>query len=212
MAARVDPLRRLCRDERAVAALEFAICAPLFIGLLLTGVDTARYIIAAKRLESVAATVGQMTSVSTTGQVSDTDLRFYRDSAMVIFPQLLSESYAAGISWTSDVGITISGITFTASGSTYTPHLTWSGGTAPRSCTVTMTAAADTASPSPSTLPTDVFGPTSIVVVDVTYSFHPLVAPGFMSTLPIKRSYYVSPRYVSSITYSGAASTFATSC
>ena len=205
-------LPRFGGDRRGVAALEFAIGAPMLIALLLLGVDVSRYIIATKRIENVAATIGQMISVSQTGTVSATDLQFFHDSAMVIFPQVLADSYAQQIAWGADIGITMSGVTFTQSGNTYVPHLVWTGGTMPRSCTVTMTAAPDTAAPSPSKLPADVFGPSMLVVVDVTYAFRPTIAPTFLSTIPIARSYYVAPRYVSSITYAGASGPVAANC
>ena len=200
------------RDRRGIAALEFAIGAPMMIVLLLAGVDTGRYVVATKRLDSVAATIGQMISVSQSGSVSNTDLQFFHDSAMVIFPQVLSDSHAQNIAWGNDIGITMTSVTFSKSGSTWVPAVLWTGGTNPRSCTTTLLSAPDTAAPSRLTLPTDVFGPTSLIVVDVTYSFRPTIAPAFLKTIPIARSYYLAPRYVSTIAYSGAAGTYATSC
>jgi hypothetical protein len=132
---------------------------------------------------------------------------------MVIFPQVLADAKQQNIAWGNDIGITMSGLSFTAVGNAYVPKMLWTGGTNPRSCLIPMLPAADTTAPTPSTLPMDVFGPGSLIVVDVTFSFRPTIAPFFMQTIPISRSYYVAPRYVTSINYAGSAgSTIASSC
>ncbi len=201
-------LRRLRGDERGVSALEFAFCAPVGIVLLLVGVDTTRYVFATRQIEDVAATIGQMISVNQVGSVNYVDLQFYHDSAMVTFPEVLSDSAQLAETWGSDIGISMASIQFTASSTscgtscTYLPKVLWTGGTTPRSCTVPPLAAADTAAPSSTTLPVDAFGPGSVIVVDVTFAFRPTLATKFMKTIPISRSYYVAPRYVSSVTYS----------
>ncbi len=195
------------RDERGVSALEFAFCAPLFIVLILMGVDTTRFLVCTRQVEEVATAIGQMISVDQDGQVNYVDLQFYHDSAMVIFPQVLADSAQLGKTWGNDIGISMASIQFTPSSTscttncTYLPKVLWTGGTTPRSCTAMPTASTDTATPSATTLPADAYGAGSIIVVDVTFNFRPTIAPRFMTTIPIKRSYYVTPRYVPSITY-----------
>ena len=208
------------RDARGTSALEFALCAPLFVALLLAGLDTARFSFATRQVEDVAATIGQMISVEQDGTINGTDLQFYHDAAMVIFPQVLTDAAQQSKSWDDDIGISVASIQFTATarsctvGCTYVPKVLWAGGTTPRSCSVPPTAVADTAAPSPTTLPTSVFAAGSIVVVDVSFAFRPTIAPGFMATLPIRRSYYVAPRYVPTITYAAQAGapSFAKAC
>jgi Flp pilus assembly protein TadG len=194
------------RDRRGVSAIEFAFGAPVVILLLLMGVDTTRYITATKRIENVAATIGQMISVNQSGSVAYSDLQFDHDSAMVIFPQVLADAKQRNVAWSNDIGISMASIQFsTASGCTsnctYVPKMMWSGGSSPRSCTAVLTPVSDTAPPSPTTLPADVFGPGSLIVVDLTFNFRPTIAPRFMSSIPIARSYYVAPRYVPAIDY-----------
>ena len=198
---------RFGRDERGVSALEFALCAPIFIVLLLMGVDTTRFVFATRQVEDIAATIGQMISVEQDGVVNYVDLQFYHDSAMVIFPQVLTDAAQQSKTWDNDIGISMASVKFTptsascTSGCTYTSKVLWTGGTAPRSCTATLTSSKDTASPSPTTLPASAWGAGSIIVVDVTFSFRPTIAPRFMTTIPISRSYYVAPRFVTAITY-----------
>lgn len=198
---------RFGRDRRGVSAVEFAFCAPAFIVLSLVGVDTTRYVFATRQVEDVAVTIGQMISVEQDGQVNYVDLQFYHDSAMVIFPQVLADSAQQSKKWGNDIGISMASIQFTATSSsctsncTYTPKVLWTGGTTPRSCTALPTSTTDTARSSSTTLPASAYGAGSIIVVDVAFSFRPTIAPSFMTTIPISRSYYVAPRYVSAITY-----------
>jgi Flp pilus assembly protein TadG len=199
------------RDASGTSVLEFALCAPLFIVLLLVGVDTVRYMSATRQVEDVATTIGQMISVEQDGAISSKDLQFYHDAAMVIFPQVLADAAQQSKTWDKDIGISVASIQFTASSPTckvkctYVAKVLWAGGTTPRSCSVRPTAVADTAGPSSTTLPTSVYGAGSIIVVDVSFSFRPTIAPRFMPTLPIRRSYYVAPRYTPTITYADAA-------
>ena len=203
-------LRSFRRDTRGLAALEFAIWAPVMSLVLFGGVEITRYTIATKRIENVASTIGQMLTVNSSGTVNYVDLQFYNDSAMVLFPMVLGDAKQQNKSWSNDIDITMSSVTFTASPAnctttcTYVPKVAWSAGNNRRSCTTPPTSASNTAAPSVTTLPADVFGPTSLIVVDVAFVFRPMIAPKFMNAMTINRSYFVTPRYVPTITYTVA--------
>jgi hypothetical protein len=193
-----------------VAVIEFVFVAPVILLLALGGVDTARYVIATDKVSKVASTIGQMISENSTGTVNYVDLQFYHDSTMVIFPDVLSDAAQRSnpIPWSQDISITMSSVNFTTaqtncgSTCTYTPKVIWSGGGAPRPCTPVLTAAAlDASVPSPTTLPPDVFGPGSIIVVDIQYNFHPFFGLYIPISIGIARSIYLAPRYVSLINY-----------
>ncbi len=204
--------KRFAAARTATAAIEFAVWCPFLALLFFGGVDLTRFATATSRLETVASTIGQMLSVST-GSVTDTDLQFYHDSAMIIFPQVLSDAAQQAIPWSSDISITISSVSFTTSppsctqGCAYTPKLLWSYGTNKRSCTVTAVPAPDSSPPSPTTLPQDVFGPGSLLVVDVGFVFKPILASRLLPSMPIYRSFYIAPRYVDEVTYSPGSTT-----
>lgn len=204
--------RAFARDRSGVSALEFAIGAPVLLLLLLVGFDTTRYIMATRRIQVAAATVGQMLSVSSTGQIAPAELQFYQDSTMVIFPQVLQDSYAQGIDWSKVIDITVSSILFTGTSPNYTGLVKWSAGANLRPCNVPMTATAYTATPSRMTLPTDVFGPGSLIVVDLSFEFRPLISSKLMSPISILRSFYVQPRYVAALTYTGSGGTQVNQC
>jgi hypothetical protein len=202
------------RNRSGMAATEMAFIAPIMILLALGGVDTTRYVIATEQIDKVASTIGQMLTETQptipggrTAAVTYVDLQFFHDSAMVIFPDVLSDAANQGISWTKDIEISMSSIQFTASPSTcttnctYTAQAVWAGGDNPRPCNSTFAKVVDASVPSPTTLPQDVFGPGSIVVVDVQYTYHPWFASYFGVAPTIARSVYFAPRYVPVIKY-----------
>ena len=207
------------RDRRAVSAIEFAIWAPVICFFVLGSTDIVRYTLATGRLSDVAGTMGQMLSVNTTGSVNYIDLQFYHDSAMITYPQVLMDAAQQGTAWSNDMSITMTSITFTAQPSgctlncTYVPTVVWSAGSSKRPCTAKgantppISSMADTSSPSATTLPADTYGPTSLLVVDVSFTFRPLFAikplPGLgaLSNITIARSFYTSPRYVTTVGY-----------
>jgi Flp pilus assembly protein TadG len=200
------------QDRRGVSAIEFAFGAPFLVALTLVGTDTTRYAMAVRRIESVASTIGQMVAVSATGQIAPADLQFYEDSTMVIFPQVLQDSAQQRLAWSNDISLTVSSIGFTNVSGSYVGKTQWSTGPRLRACLTPMQSVADTAAPSPTTLPRGVFGPGSLIVVDVSFAFRPTIATAFMRTLTIARSFYVQPRYVQAISYTGSASTTVNQC
>lgn len=214
-------------DKAGVAAIEFAFLVPIMLLLSLGGFDLGRFVMATEQVGMTAYYIAQMISeaplstsatIAGDGTVASADLQFYHDAAMVIFPDVLSDSAAQGIPWSQDIGITMTSIKFkaTPTGCTtscsYVPQVVWSGGTHPRVCGGTITAAADASTPSSTTLPTDMFGSGSLIVVDITYTFRPYVGSQFLPSFPIARSFYIAPRNVPTVEYSGGTSGFATAC
>src|ERR1700722_2672499 len=120
------------RNRSGMAATEMAFIAPIMILLALGGVDTTRYVIATEQIDKVASTIGQMLTETQptipggrTAAVTYVDLQFFHDSAMVIFPDVLSDAANQGVSWTKDIEISMSSIQFTASPSTCTTNCTY---------------------------------------------------------------------------------------
>ena len=61
----------------------------------------------------------------------------------------------------------------------------------------TQLPADNTAAPSRATLPRSVFGPGSLIAVDVVFTFRPSFGARFIPAMRIARSMYVQPRYAS---------------
>ncbi len=139
---------------------------------------------------------------------------------MVIFPQVLSDAAQMGISWSNDIKISMASIRFVATNQscttscTYQAAVVWYAGPNPRPCGINQVKAAadDVSTPSTTTLPKDVFpssstAPTalyagsSILVVDVDYTYTPLLTSKFFGSIRMQRSAYVAPRYVQLVLY-----------
>jgi Flp pilus assembly protein TadG len=208
-----QPLKRFWEARQAIAAVEFALVLPLLVILMLGSVEAARLITFARRVTLVATTAVEMLTQIGTGTINYVDLHFAVDSTMVIFPQILQDAAQKHVSWSNDIEVSIASVVFTPNPSTCTSNcsyvaiVVWNSGPASnkRTCGVPLISAADTAAPSKTTLPADVFGPGSIVVVDIVFSCTPISGFGLFGTIPIARSAYLSPRYVPLIKYAVAS-------
>ena len=112
------------RDRAGVGAVEFTLILPVALLLLLMGFDTGRYVLATERVEEIANTAAEMLAqtgvsssavLSSDGTVSDTDLQFYWDSAIFIFPGATAAAQAQNANWRSQLFVHMSSIDFAAS-------------------------------------------------------------------------------------------------
>ncbi|WP_342162349.1 TadE/TadG family type IV pilus assembly protein [Methylobacterium sp. SD21] len=226
LAALGRPIRRFLGAERGVAAIEFAVILPILLVLLLTGTQVVIYINASRKVGQVARSISQMVSQAkppsdnstTTATVNALDLHFSFDAAMVIFPYLLNDAKRQNLSWWGDISINYASIAFLKGNATcndpadqsacYTANVVWtSTGTAQpyganyRPCSTPQLPADNTAAPSRTALPRSVFGPATLIVIDVVFNFTPTLGSKFFPAIKIARSAYVQPRYASLINY-----------
>ena len=214
----LNTLRSFAFARKGAGAVEFALATPILIALLCGGFELTRYIRANRQLTAASTAVAGMIAQNTSGSVNDTDLLFFRDAVMIAYPDVLGDAAALKVPWTSDIQVTMSSIGFSQtdptckSGCTYQARVLWSGGSNARPCLTTLTSAADDAPPTKTTLPTDTFGPGTLIVVDIAYNYRPIVATQIFKPLTLSRSFYIQPRYVSSIAYSPNGTNFASNC
>ncbi len=198
------------RADRGVALLEFSLIMPFLIALLLGSFELTRYINTTRQITNLADSIAQLFAQNTTGSINDTDLHFAIDSTMVTFPNVLGDAHKQGIYWWQDIYVSMSSVSFTptvtgcTSNCTYNAKVMWTTGARP--CSTNLTPASDTAPPSLTTLPTDAFGPGSMIVVDIAYNYRPIVATNLLGVKTISRSTYLQPRYVSSVKYAAGGS------
>ena len=215
-------LAAFLRARRGVAAVEFAFVAPFLIICLLGGFEIAKYVNTIRRVGYIANSIAEEISQNTTSTIVPNDLYFYNNSAMLIFPGVTADAARKGVYWWNDISITMSGVNFTglpagctSTCSSYTPTVAWSGSasgaSAWRSCIVPLVQASNTAPPALTTLPVDAYGPGFLIVVDVVYTYTPFVATKLFSPMTIRRSFYIQPRYVSVIKFTGT-DTIGTAC
>ena len=194
--------------------LEFTLIAPFLLALLFGSYELTRFINTTRQISNLSNSIAQLFAQNTSGTITDTDLHFAIDSTMVTFPNVLGDAHQQGIWWYQDVHVTMSSVAFSptvtgcTSNCTYNAKVMWTTGSRP--CSTNLTPVADTATSSPGTLPTDAFGPGSIIVVDVVYNYRPIVATTLLGIKTISRSTFIQPRYVSSVKYNSSG--MATAC
>ena len=222
--------RRIARFRTAddgLAAIELALILPVILVFMLGGIQLVAYINAMRKVELVVQSISQMisqakppqngsTSVAT---VTANDLHFSFDSTLVLFPYVMNEGKRQGRRWWEVITINYSSIQFKQIAPTcndsvdqsacYVANVVWtstgttqpSTGPAYRPCIIPQMPADDTADPSPTKLPRSLFGPASMVVIDVVFTFTPTFGATYLPSLRIARSAYVQPRYASLINF-----------
>jgi Flp pilus assembly protein TadG len=224
MSARQISLRHFAASRDAASVIEFALVLPVLILLMLAGLQLVLYVNATRKVEYVAASIGQMISeaappsnATTVASVNATDLGFSHDSTLVLFPYIMSDAAQKNIAWSQDISIDYASVQFKAIDGTscsgydqsacYSASVVWTSGSTTgadyRPCAPNQIAADDTAPPSPTTLPRSVFGPGSIIAVDVVFNFVPTFGAKFLPPIKIAKSVFLQPRYASLITYDG---------
>lgn len=211
-------LKRFRVAVDGVAAIEFAAIYPILYLLLAGAFELSREVLTARQLTTLADAAATMIASDANGSIAYTDLHYAYDSAMIIFPTVLSDSFAKNIAWSSDITISLAGISFspTVNGCSllciYKANVVWTGGSAGRKCGSTIQPANDSSTPTPTTLPVDLFKPVPspsltynpppfAVVVDVTYTWSPILFSNLFGKISLSRSAFVNARYASMIKY-----------
>ena len=193
--------RLLAGDRRGVAALEFALLAPVLIVIAMSLTDVTNAVIAWWQLSSAADAIARIATTyaatnNNSNSITTTQAATASTAVFAVVPGLSSAPL-------SRYGVTISSIVMTAtpsnctSGCTYVANTAWSvalqGSGAKRPCGV-LGGVADGQPSSISTLPADTFTAAPVLVVDVTYDFTPLFTNLFGAGLRFMETAYMAAR------------------
>lgn len=213
--------RSIIQNETGVAMLEFALAAPVLLILMLTGLELVNYLKAVRKVQSYASSVSEMisqatpmNSQTTTAKVNQLDIHFAFDSGMIIFPYVMKDATRKGISWWQDITVDFASIQFIQTAKScnpqgdqsacYVANVLWTttgtAGSNFRPCVVPQLATTAT-TPSRYALPNNVFGPGSLIAIDVVFNYIPTFGSGVVPSLRIARSVYVQPRYADVINF-----------
>lgn len=190
--------RRPRRSARAgVAGLEFALVSPILVVLFLGTIDISNALLTARRMSTAAGSVAQIASTSA---VQTRTLNVLTDLQAW---QATTAPFATFPGWTATIArqtfaITISAVNFTRTPSGYAADIVWSlanelGVARLRACGK-LQPVPDNNPTSYTTLPQGNFGPTSLLVADVSYTFHPLFFGFLIGDINMMHSAYISPR------------------
>ena len=178
--------------------------APVLLTLLCGGADLSRAIIMTRRLTVAAASTA---TIASTMAVQASSLNILggqqawqaTTAPFAVFPEWLAMPTPDGT-----FSITLSAVNFIASRSGYTAHVAWSvanprGQVQLRACG-TLQPTPDASPSNLGSLPVDAFGPTSILVADVSGTFSPAFTSVFIGPVNLLRSEYISPRINNGVT------------
>jgi len=117
----VPPVTAMLRRIEGIAALEFALLAPLMIYTLLVATDIGNALSITRRLTNAADTIAELASQQTSGgvivggpndPVTDANLIVDFNSIITTFPDVLADAAGKGIDWEADIQPIISSVTF----------------------------------------------------------------------------------------------------
>lgn len=198
------PFYRFRRAEGGVSAVEFAIIAPVLFTLFCGSIELSRVVTASNRATFVAETIAQLVS-----QVDKTltakEISAFMATSLLINPDILDYQRQTNVSVDNAVNINVSSVIFTLKIPTCTVSCEYNaivifsqrnnniGPT--RSCGL-LQPAADNATPSPATLPISMYGPVSLVVVDIQVFIKPIFTFLYTGEVKFTRSAYYRPRLV----------------
>ncbi len=198
----------LARSRKGLAGIEFALLAPLVVTLLAGLYDTTTAYIAFSRVNTCAQTIDLIATTLASASTKPNSLTLTQatsaaSAAYAYLPYVLTGSPPAFSVTLSSVVMTPTVVGCTSS-CTYTAHVAWSGvyagsGGTKRPCdlvvgTSAMTQTTDTAAPSSTTLPSDVYSAASLLVVDVSYKYTPLFFQFITSSFTLFQTAYFPPR------------------
>lgn len=203
--------RRFRHNQSGLAIIEFSLILPVLVLIAVATFDLARYIICIRKIEMAASTMAELLARNDTKKVSQTDLLAVSRAQLVIFPESMQAARDQKVSVWTLLKWSLSGVQFKTtagctSNCTYVPYVSWTSGQG-RPCTVPLSSAPNTSKPTATTLPSDTFGPGFLVVADVTFTYKPILLQSIIGTVVVSRSFYINPRYVSTIAFDSSAGT-----
>lgn len=170
-------LRRLLGEEKGVAALEFAIIAPLLMVLFLGAVEFSQALTMDRRVTLTASSLADL--VTQADQVSTADL----DDIMLLGDQLMQTSMVANYD-PAKLIVKMAQVTTDANGNT---TVDWSydksGGTPYASGSSYPGLPASLAQPN-----------MSIVATEVSYDFEPIIGHFLTGPINLEETFYLRPR------------------
>jgi len=171
---------RFGRDRRGVSAIEFALVAPVMVGLYLGCVELSDGIAVDRKVSLTAAALANLTSESTSLSTTDMTNIFNAASAII-------QPYSA-----SNMKMTVSCLSIDANKNVSTA---WSSNSTNGGVTGTVTVPADLKVAS-----------TQLILAQVTYAYKPIVGYTISGTLTLADQMFMMPR-ITAPTYTDASNT-----
>lgn len=199
--------RRLHRDPRGVAAVEFALIVPLILLIYLGSTEMVQALMASRKLSIVARSLSDLVAQQPAGSsLTDAQLNAVFAAATSIMAPFS----------TGTLQMTVSSVEFVnPDGTGIKAKPRWTAirnGSTPRPCAV-LTPVTDATGNGTTTMPSGLYALGSIIVADVVYTYTPTFGGGLLAwsstqgSIAMRRTLYMRPRAQSVIAYTGTANT-----
>lgn len=163
--------RRFARDRRGVSAVEFALLAPMMIGLYLGCVEISDGVAVDRKVSLASAALANLSAQVTTGTISTSDMSNILDASSAIIAPYAS----------SKLKLSLSCINIDSTGkATVKWNVTRNGGSA-KSGNITI--------PSALAVPSS-----QLLFAEVSYDYTPIVGYTITGTISLSDKMYMSPR------------------
>ncbi len=212
-------LKNFKRADDGVAAIEMALVLPMLVVLFLGTVEISRFYLISKRVNNVAASMAQLLSTSTAAR-TERQLQFIADGIYTI-PTIEPDTRLAGNHVWKAHNVSLSSIEFVpldkncqTANCKFDAVVRYSfsvDGDQMRPCGK-ATKVADNVSLTRMTLPESIYGPGSVLVVDVSYAYRPLFGSKFLGELTLFRTSFMAPRYMPVVPFGPAKLPFLRIC
>lgn len=211
------------KDNRAVAATEFALIFPLLAFAMFAEFEYYRFAMTTQRLEIVANSIAQMIGATGAGNGAKSPVNGTIDDNLLALavngmPFLYPDGMVAnpGFQIWKIIEVDAAAIDMRPQqDGTFKPFTAWhskmASGAYSRPCGVELKGVPSNSTPSPTTLPVDMIGLNPLIVVDVHTTYAPTFGASFVPPIPIARSVYLSPRNVTAVEYNGG-NIYASNC
>lgn len=164
-------LRRFSRAREGIAALEFALIAPIMVAFYIGAVEFSQAFLVDNKIEQASSALADLAAqTSTIGSAEMTNILDAASTIVAPFPA-------------DDLGLRLSGVRISSAG---VARIAWSrarGRLTPRGTDSTVT------------LPTSLNAPNSfLVMAEVTYDYTPLVGRLLPTEMRLDSTFYTRPR------------------
>ena len=201
-------LKRFSQANNGVAAVEMALVVPFLVLLFLGTVETSRFFVISKRVSNVSASIAQM--------LATTLVTRHRDSLQILansiysIPTIEQDTKSAGGSVWGSHNVSMASVEFVpqnknclTSNCNFDAMVRYAysvNGDQTRPCGK-ATKVADGVTLTRNTLPASLYGPGSVVVVDVSYAYKPLFGTRFFGDITLVKSSFMAPRYMPVVSF-----------
>jgi Flp pilus assembly protein TadG len=189
------------QDKRGVAALEFALIFPFLISILMGVYDITNLMIAWERLSSAS----NMTVEIATNFAAQPDTTNVLTSTQAWEATTAIYAYMPALKTGGNYSVTLTSVVMTptpafcTTNCQYIATTAWSvpltqGNNVTRPCGVLISASANPNANLLSTLPSGIYGPSALMVADISYVYTPAFLSIFTGPITLHRSAYQPPR------------------